>query len=41
MIWLRASLFRPGDYTLIVEGVDKQGGKNEVGNYPFLVVKSP
>lgn len=40
-IWLKASLFRPGDYDLVVEGVNKEGEKNEVGNYPFLIVKSP
>jgi hypothetical protein len=39
-IWLNTSLFQPGDYSLIVEGYDKEGRKTEIGNYPFLIVKS-
>jgi hypothetical protein len=39
-IWLRTSLFRPGYYSLMVEGYNKEGGRSEVGNYPFLIVKN-
>jgi anti-sigma factor RsiW len=39
-IWLETSLFQPGDYSLIVEGYDKEGRKNEIGNYHFLIDKS-
>jgi hypothetical protein len=38
-IWLKTSLFQPGGYTLIVEGDDKDGRKNQIGNYPFLIIK--
>jgi hypothetical protein len=39
-IWLKSSLFQPGFYTLIVEGDNKDGGRDVIGNYPFLIVKS-
>jgi hypothetical protein len=40
-ILLNSSLFQPGYYTLIVDGDNKEGGKEVVGNYPFLIVKMP
>jgi hypothetical protein len=35
----KPNFFRPGRYELIVEGVNKEGGSEAVGNYPFLIVK--
>lgn len=40
-IWLKSSLFRPGDYTLVVEGENKAGGKEPIGNYHLLISKTP
>jgi Putative zinc-finger len=40
-VLLNSGLFRPGHYSLTVEGVKKGGGGNVVGNYPFLIIKSP
>jgi hypothetical protein len=37
---LNSSLFRPGHYSLIVEGVKEEGGEDVVGNYPFLITKT-
>jgi hypothetical protein len=39
-VTLRSDIFRPGPYSLTVEGVKKEGGRDMVGNYPFLV-KTP
>jgi hypothetical protein len=39
-ISLRSSLFRPGHFSLIVEGIRKEGGKDPVGNYPFQIIKT-
>jgi hypothetical protein len=36
-----SNFFRPGYYSLILEGVNKVGGRVNVGNYPFLITKSP
>lgn len=36
-----SNFFRPGYYSLIVEGVNKADGRVTVGNYPFLITKSP
>jgi hypothetical protein len=38
--WLNPSVFRPGHYSLLVEGISKAGGAESVGNYPFLFVKT-
>lgn len=38
---LNSNLFQPGHYSLIVEGVKKAGGGAIVGNYPFLISKTP
>jgi hypothetical protein len=40
-VWLNPVAFRPGYHTLIVEGVNKAGGAEVVGNYPFLLTKAP
>jgi hypothetical protein len=37
----KRGFFRPGHYSLIVEGVKKAGGREIVGNYPFLIIKTP
>lgn len=39
-IILKTDLFRPGHYSLIVEGVKEEGGREALGNYPFLIVKT-
>jgi hypothetical protein len=39
-IVFKPNFFRPGRYELIVEGVNKEGGREAVGNYPFLIVKA-
>jgi hypothetical protein len=36
-----SNFFRPGTYSLIVEGVNKAGGTETVGKYPFLITKTP
>jgi hypothetical protein len=36
-----SNFFRSGHYSLIVEGVNKTGGRNIVGKYPFLITKTP
>jgi hypothetical protein len=36
-----SNFFRPGYYSLIVEGVNKVGGRDKVGVYPFLITKTP
>jgi hypothetical protein len=33
-------LFPPGDYTVLVEGENKDGRRETVGNYPFQIVRS-
>ncbi len=38
---LNSNFFRPGHYSLIVESVNKVGGRNIVGKYPFLITKTP
>lgn len=38
---LNSSSFRPGHYSLIVESVNKAGGRNTVGKYPFLITRTP
>lgn len=40
-IILNSSLFRPGNYSLIVKGVKNAGEGEVVGNYPFLISKTP
>jgi hypothetical protein len=39
-IILKPSSFRPGHYSLKVEGVKKAGGADVVGNYPFQIIKT-
>jgi hypothetical protein len=39
-IGLNSKLFRPGNYTLKLNGVTKDGGSIFIGNYPFRVIKS-
>ncbi len=39
-IVFKPNFFRPGRYELIVEGVNKEGGRERVGNYPFLIIKA-
>lgn len=38
-VWLRTARFQRGNYSLVVEGVKKEGGIDNVGNYPFSVIK--
>jgi len=38
MLTFPSSLFAPGDYRLLVEGVDAEGATAETGGYPFRVV---
>ncbi len=40
-VWLKTSLFRSGDYTLIIKSHNKEGGTDLIGNYPLLIVKTP
>jgi cell division protein FtsL len=40
-IWLKRERFRPGDYSLTVEGYKKEGGKALIGKYPFSINKTP
>jgi Putative zinc-finger len=39
-MWFKSDFLRPGHYSLIVEGIKKKGGREEVGNYPLRVIKS-
>lgn len=39
-VWFNKDSFRPGRYSLIVEG-NKKDGRDQVGIYPFLIVKVP
>jgi hypothetical protein len=39
-VGFKRGFFRPGHYSLIVEGVKKAGGREVVGNYPFLIIKT-
>jgi len=41
MLTFPSSLFAPGDYRLLVEGVDAEGATAETGGYPFRVVARP
>lgn len=36
-----SNFFKPGHYSLIVEGINKVGARAEIGNYPFLIIKTP
>jgi hypothetical protein len=38
--WLNPAAFRPGHYSLIVEGVTKAGEAETVGNYPFQFTRA-
>jgi hypothetical protein len=38
-VGFKRDFFRPGHYSLIIEGVKKEGGEDVVGNYPFLIIK--
>lgn len=40
-IILNRDLFRPGYYSLKVDGVKKRGGTDAFGNYPFQIIKNP
>jgi hypothetical protein len=40
-IVLRQSLFRPGHYSLKVDGFKAGGGASPFGNYPFQIIKTP
>ncbi len=40
-IWFKRERFRPGDYSLTVEGFEKEGGKAIIGKYPFSITKTP
>jgi len=31
--------FRPGRYSLVVEGLKKEGGEDLVGHFPFFITK--
>jgi hypothetical protein len=36
---VHAAFFRPGHFTLLVEGIKKEGGKHPLGYYPFQIIK--
>ncbi|MFP5264146.1 MAG: hypothetical protein ACLGJB_19865 [Blastocatellia bacterium] len=40
-IVLRQSLFRPGHYSLKVDGFKAVGGASPFGNYPFQIIRTP
>ncbi|HEX8088272.1 MAG TPA: hypothetical protein VF762_05435 [Blastocatellia bacterium] len=40
-IILKQDLFRPGHYSLKVDGVKRAGGADAFGNYPFRIIKTP
>ena len=40
-IWLERGRFRPGNYSLLVEGFKKEGGKSVIGKYVFSIIKTP
>jgi ABC-type multidrug transport system fused ATPase/permease subunit len=40
-IWIKRGRLQPGDYSLLVEGFKKEGGKSVIGNYPFSIIKAP
>jgi len=39
-IRLKRERFRPGDYSLKVEGLKMEGGKTIIGQYPFSIIKT-
>jgi hypothetical protein len=39
-IILSSKSFRPGYYSLLIEGIEKTGAKSPVGNYPFQIIKA-
>jgi hypothetical protein len=39
-IWLKRERFRPGDYSLTVEGFKKEGEKVVIGTYPLSIIKA-
>ncbi|MGA9773595.1 MAG: hypothetical protein WBV94_31480 [Blastocatellia bacterium] len=39
-IFFKPGRFRPGSYSLIVKGIKKEGGSEDVGNYPFTINKT-
>lgn len=40
-VGFKIGFLRPGDYSLLVEGIKKEGGKDVLGNYPFVMIKTP
>jgi hypothetical protein len=39
-VGFKSGFFQPGAYSLIVEGIKKEGVRDEAGNYPFLIIKT-
>jgi hypothetical protein len=40
LLSLPAGIFRPGQFSLVLEGVNKSGGAEDLGNYPFKITKT-
>jgi hypothetical protein len=39
-VGFKSGFFQPGGYSLIVEGIKKESGRDRVGDYPFLIIKT-